>query len=86
MSCHPKTTSRDDGTACYLCDAPMKDIEALGAYLDDRGSLRQYPICLKCIRTAQRRRLDQQARETVVEWEARARVLSRTKTKCGPKP
>ena len=47
----------DDRENCFLCDAPMEAIQAIGTYIDFRRQPREYAVCLECIKAAQRRRL-----------------------------
>lgn len=60
----PGTKKPDSGDheSCYLCDAPIKEIEAVGIYLDDSRKIRQCTICFGCIRAVQSKRLRDQSR------------------------
>lgn len=74
---HPYSAAMN---ACTLCCAPLKAVPALGIYLvGNRGAI-QYPLCLKCIKLAQKGLPPDQLRALDHKLEARAFELGLTQT------
>lgn len=66
--------------ACTLCNAPLKAIPALGIYLVGHRGAIQYPLCLKCIKLAQKGLPPDQLRQLDDKLEKRATELGLTQT------
>jgi hypothetical protein len=66
--------------ACTLCSAPLKAIPALGIYLVGHRGAIQYPLCLKCIKLAQKGLPPDQLRLLDDRLEKRAAELGLTQT------
>lgn len=66
--------------ACTLCSTPLKAVPALGIYLiGNRGAI-HYPMCLKCIKSAQKGLAPDQVRILDEKLEQRATELGLTTT------
>ena len=66
--------------ACTLCSTPLKAIPALGIYLVGHRGAIQYPLCLKCIKLAQKGLTPDQLRHLDDKLEKRATELGLTHT------
>lgn len=66
--------------ACTLCSAPLKAVPALGIYLVGHRGAIQYPLCLKCIKVAQKGLPPDQLRRLDQKLEQRATELGLTQT------
>ncbi len=66
--------------ACTLCGTSLKAVPALGVYLViPRGAI-HYPLCLKCIKLAQKGLPPDQLRQLDQKLEKRATELGLTQT------
>ena len=66
--------------ACTLCNAPLKAVPALGIYLAGHRGAIQYPLCLKCIKLAQKGLPPDQLHQLDQKLEKRAAELGLTQT------
>lgn len=66
--------------ACTLCSTPLKAIPGLGVYLVGHRGAIQYPLCLKCIKLAQKGLSPDQLRQLDDKLEKRATELGLTQT------
>jgi hypothetical protein len=66
--------------ACTLCSAHLKSVPALGVYLVGHRGAIQYPLCLKCIKLAQKGLSPDQLRRLDDKLEKRATELGLTQT------
>lgn len=66
--------------ACTLCSTPLKAIPGLGIYLVGHRGAIQYPLCLKCIKLAQKGLRPDQLRQLDDKLEKRATELGLTQT------
>jgi hypothetical protein len=66
--------------ACTLCSTPLKAVPALGIYLVGHRGAIQYPLCMKCIKAAQKGLPPDQLSSLDLKLEARAAELGLTST------
>jgi len=74
---HPYSASMN---ACTLCGTPLKAVPALGVYVVGHRAAIQYPLCLKCIKSAQKGLPPDQLRQLDQKLEKRATELGLTQT------
>ena len=80
MSHGPNYPYSSSMNACTLCSASLKAIPGLGIYLvGPRGAI-QYPLCLRCIKAAQKGLPPDQLRQLDEKLETRAQKLGLTQT------
>lgn len=80
MTYGPTYPYSDAINACTLCHAPLKTVPALGIYLVGHRGAIQYPLCLTCIKLAQKGLPADQLRTLDRKLEARAAELGLTQT------
>lgn len=66
--------------ACTLCSTPLKAIPALGVYLVGHRGAIHYPMCIKCIKLAQKGLPPDQLHLLDEKLEKRAKELGLTQT------
>lgn len=66
--------------ACTLCSTPLKSVPAIGIYLVGHRGAIQYPLCLKCIKEAQKGLPTDQLRKLDQKLDQRATELGLTQT------
>lgn len=80
MNFGPNYLYSDTLDECTPCSKPLKTVPGLGIYLvGNRGAI-QYPLCLKCIKVAQKGLPPDLLRKLDQKLEQRARELGLTQT------